>query len=141
MVNHYTAARKKRSRDAYSPGGQTGLRPDRATTVYSNRVREALPGVPVIIGGIEASLRRFAHYDYWSNRVRRSLLLDSQAELLVYGMGEKPIAEIAGRLAAGENIQQIQGVPGTVVPWRKEPPEGAIVLPDYQQVQKTTLLC
>jgi len=135
MVNHYTAARKKRSRDAYSPGGQTGLRPDRATTVYSNRVREALPGVPVIIGGIEASLRRFAHYDYWSNRVRRSLLLDSQAELLVYGMGEKPIAEIAGRLAAGENIQQIQGVPGTVVPWRKEPPEGAIVLPDYQQVQ------
>jgi len=139
MVNHYTAARKKRSRDAYSPGGQTGLRPDRATIVYSNRVREALPGVPVIIGGIEASLRRFAHYDYWSNRVRRSLLLDSQAELLVYGMGEKPIAEIAGRLAAGENIQQIQGVAGTVVPWRKEPPEGAIVLPDYQQVQNDKL--
>jgi uncharacterized radical SAM protein YgiQ len=135
MVNHYTAAKKRRSNDAYSPGGKTGFRPDRATIVYSNRFREALPGIPVIIGGIEASLRRFAHYDYWSNKVSRSILLDSQADMLVYGMGEKPILEIAGKLAAGINIAQIQGVCGTMVPWKEEPPESALVLPDWTMVQ------
>jgi uncharacterized radical SAM protein YgiQ len=135
MVNHYTAAKKKRSNDAYSPGGQTGFRPDRATIVYTNRVREALPGIPVIIGGIEASLRRFAHYDYWSNKVNRSILLDSQADMLVYGMGEKPILEIAAKLAAGINIRQIQGVRGTMVPWKERLPENTIVLPAWNQVQ------
>lgn len=135
MVNHYTAAKKKRSNDAYSPGGKIGFRPDRATIVYSNRVREALPGIPVIIGGIEASLRRFAHYDYWSNKVSRSILLDSQADMLVYGMGEKPILEIAGKLAAGINITQIHGVRGTMVPWKERPPDNTIVLPDWNQVQ------
>jgi uncharacterized radical SAM protein YgiQ len=135
MVNHYTAAKKKRSNDAYSPGGKIGFRPDRATIVYSNRVREALPGIPVIIGGIEASLRRFAHYDYWSNKVNRSILLDSQADMLVYGMGEKPILEIAGKLAAGMNITEISGVCGTMVPWKERPPENTIILPDWDQVK------
>ncbi|MHB8127010.1 MAG: YgiQ family radical SAM protein [Desulfitobacteriaceae bacterium] len=135
MVNHYTAAKKKRSKDAYSPGGNIGFRPDRATIVYANRVREALPGTPIIIGGIEASLRRFAHYDYWSNQVRRSILLDSQADMLVYGMGEKPIIEIAEKLSAGITISQIQGIRGTMVPWREDPPERTLVLPDFNQVQ------
>ncbi|MFZ3373395.1 MAG: YgiQ family radical SAM protein [Desulfitobacteriaceae bacterium] len=135
MVNHYTAAKKKRSKDAYAPGGNIGYRPDRATIVYSNRVREALPGTPIIIGGIEASLRRFAHYDYWSNQVRRSILLDSQADMLVYGMGEKPITEIAEKLAAGIAITQIQGVCGTMVPWREASVAKALVLPDFNQVQ------
>ncbi|MDD2233891.1 MAG: YgiQ family radical SAM protein [Desulfitobacteriaceae bacterium] len=135
MVNHYTAAKKKRSNDAYSPGGKIGFRPDRATIVYSNRVREALPGIPVIIGGIEASLRRFAHYDYWSNKVNRSILLDSQADMLVYGMGEKPILEIAGKLAAGMDITEICGVRGTMVPWRDRPPENTLILPDWDQVK------
>ena len=114
MVNHYTASKKKRSEDAYSSGGQAGLRPDRAVIVYANRIREVYKNVPVIIGGIEASLRRFAHYDYWEDAVRRSILLDSKADLLVYGMGEKPIMEIARRLAAGEPVTAIHDVRGTV---------------------------
>ena len=88
MVAHYTAARKRRSADAYSPGNRMGLRPDRPTIVYANRAREAFPGTPVVIGGLEASLRRFAHYDYWDDSVRRSILFDAGADLLVYGMGE-----------------------------------------------------
>ena len=88
MVAHYTAAKKRRSEDFYSPGKKAGLRPDRATIVYSNRAREAFPDVPIIIGGLEASLRRFAHYDYWEDKVRRSILFDSGADMLVYGMGE-----------------------------------------------------
>ena len=88
MVAHYTAAKKRRSVDLYSPGGKMGLRPDRPTIVYTNRAREAFPGVPTVIGGLEASLRRFAHYDYWDDKVRRSILCDAQADLLVYGMGE-----------------------------------------------------
>ncbi|WP_088225366.1 YgiQ family radical SAM protein [Desulfosporosinus sp. FKB] len=135
MVNHYTAAKKKRHKDVYSPGGEEGLRPDHATIVYSNRVREALPGVPVIIGGIEASLRRFAHYDYWSNEVRRSILIDSQADLLVFGMGEKPIIEVAERLKGGELITQITDVRGTMVPYSPEnTSKDVLVLPSYEEV-------
>ncbi|MDP4127403.1 MAG: YgiQ family radical SAM protein, partial [Bacillota bacterium] len=135
MVNHYTAAKKKRHKDAYSPGGKSGLRPDRTTVVYSNRVREALPGVPVIIGGIEASLRRFAHYDYWSNEVRRSILLDSQADLLVFGMGEKSIVEVAERLNNGEKIDQITDVRGTMVPLSGNiVPQDTLVLPTFNDV-------
>ncbi|WP_242860339.1 YgiQ family radical SAM protein [Desulfosporosinus sp. I2] len=135
MVNHYTAAKKKRHKDAYAPGGKSGLRPDRATITYSNRVREALPGVPVIIGGIEASLRRFAHYDYWSNEVRRSILLDSQADLLVFGMGETPIVEIAKRLKDGVPIDQITDVRGTMVPLTGDTvPQNTLVLPSFEDV-------
>ena len=101
MVNHYTVNKKRRSEDLYSPGGETGHRPDRATILYCNRIREAFPGAQIIIGGIEASLRRFAHYDYWDNKVRRSLLLDSRADCLIYGMGEKIIAELADALSSG----------------------------------------
>ena len=113
MVNHYTSAKKRRSSDAYTPGGEAGKRPDRATIVYANRVREAFRGVPVIIGGIEASLRRFAHYDYWDDKVRRSILSDSGADLLVYGMGERQIVEIADALAGGLPVEQITYVNGT----------------------------
>jgi uncharacterized radical SAM protein YgiQ len=115
MVAHYTAARRRRSEDAYSPGGKAGLRPDRALLVYVEGIRRAFKDAPVLIGGIEASLRRFAHYDYWSDTVRRSMLLDSKADVLVYGMGEKPLLEIARRLAAGESIEQIHDVRGTCV--------------------------
>ena len=100
MINHYTANKKVRNDDAYSPGGRIGLRPDRATLSYCQRAREAYPGVPVIAGGVEASLRRLAHYDYWSDKVRRSILLDCKADLLVFGMGEETIVEIAQRLRA-----------------------------------------
>ena len=101
MINHYTANRKVRNDDAYSPGGRIGLRPDRATLAYCQRAREAYKGVPVIAGGVEASLRRLAHYDYWSDSVRRSIVLDAKPDLVVYGMGEDAILEIAQRLAAG----------------------------------------
>lgn len=114
MVNHYTASKKPRSDDQYSPGGKAGFRPDRAVIVYANKVKEVFKDVPVIIGGIEASLRRFAHYDYWDNKVRRSVLLDSRADLLVYGMGEKPILEIADYLRQGVKISDIKNVRGTV---------------------------
>ena len=113
MVNHYTSAKKRRSSDAYTPGGEAGKRPDRATIVYANRAREAYRGVPVIIGGIEASLRRFAHYDYWDDKVRRSILSDSGADLLIYGMGERQIVEIADALAGGLPAEQITYVNGT----------------------------
>jgi len=115
MVAHYTAAKRKRSDDAYSPTGKSGLRPDRATLVYVEGIRRSYKDVPVIIGGIEASLRRFAHYDYWSDTVRRSILLDSKADILVFGMGEKPLLNIARRLAAGEAIGNISDERGTCV--------------------------
>ena len=105
MLNKFTAAKKFRHNDDYSPGGESGHRPDRATLVYANRMREAFRDVPVIIGGIEASLRRFAHYDYWSDTVRRSLLVDSKADVLIYGMGEKQILELAKAL--DENLSLI----------------------------------
>src|ERR687886_308649 len=112
LINHYTANKKVRNDDAYSPGGRIGLRPDRATLPYCHRAREAFPGVPVIAGGVEASLRRLAHYDYWSDTVRRSILLDSKADLLVYGMGEHAIVEIARRLAAGETVRELRDLRG-----------------------------
>jgi len=113
MLNKFTAAKKYRSTDNYSPGGKAGLRPDRATIVYCNRIREVWKKIPIIVGGIEASLRRFAHYDYWSNSVRRSLLIDSRADLLVYGMGEKQIKEIADQLQQGIPITDIRNIQGT----------------------------
>ena len=113
MVCHYTAAKKKRTSDYYSPGGKAGLRPDRAVIVYCNRIREAYGDVPIIIGGLEASLRRFAHYDYWNNRVRRSILVDSRADILSYGMGEKSILRIAQLLDRGVPVKKIRDVRGT----------------------------
>ncbi len=112
LINHYTANKKVRNDDAYSPGGRIGLRPDRATLAYCQRAREAFPGVPIIAGGVEASLRRLAHYDYWSDTVRRSILLDAKADLVVYGMGEKTIVEIARRLAAGQAVKALRDLRG-----------------------------
>jgi uncharacterized radical SAM protein YgiQ len=112
LINHYTANKKVRNDDAYSPGGRIGLRPDRATLVYAQRCRESFHGVPVIAGGVEASLRRLAHYDYWSDSVKRSILLDSKADLVVYGMGEAAIVEIARRLAAGKTVRDLRDLRG-----------------------------
>jgi len=125
MVNRYTSDRRVRSDDAYTPGGAGGQRPDRSVLVYAQRAREAAPGVPIVIGGIEASLRRIAHFDYWSEKVRRSVLLDAKADLLVYGNGERQIVEIAHRLAAGEAIEGIQDIRGTAFT-RRRAPEGTI---------------
>ena len=113
MVNRYTAERRLRSDDGYTPGGQGGARPDRAVLVYAQRCREAFKGVPVVLGGIEASLRRIAHYDYWSDKVRRSVLPDSKADLLVFGNGERQILEIAHRLARGQDIKELRDIRGT----------------------------
>lgn len=113
MVNHYTAAKKKRHDDFYSPGGEGGHRPDRAVIVYCNRAKEAYKDVPIIIGGIEASLRRFAHYDYWEDKVRRSILIDSKADLLSYGMGEKTTVQIANLFKYGMNIKSMNDILGT----------------------------
>ena len=114
MVAHYTVSKKKRTYDYYSPGGKMGARPDRATIVYSNRIREAYGDIPIILGGLEASLRRFAHYDYWEDRVRRSLLIDSRADILTYGMGEKILVRIAQLLDKGVPVRKIRDVRGTV---------------------------
>ena len=123
MVNRYTSDRRIRSDDAYTPGGEGGRRPDRSVIVYAQRAREAFPGVPIVIGGIEASLRRIAHFDYWSEKVRRSILLDAKADLLVYGNGERQIVDIAHRLAAGEAIGDITDLRGTAF-LRRAVPEG-----------------
>src|SRR6187431_2560588 len=112
MINHYTANKKVRNDDAYSPGGKIGRRPDRATLAYCQRSREAYPGVPVIAGGVEASLRRLSHYDYWSDKVRRSIILDAKADLLVYGMGERGIVEVAERMAAGQTVRDLRNMRG-----------------------------
>ncbi|MEO1899773.1 MAG: YgiQ family radical SAM protein, partial [Methylococcales bacterium] len=114
MVNRYTSDKKIRSNDAYTPDGEGGKRPDRAVNVYSHRCREAYKNVTVVIGGIEASLRRMAHYDYWSDKVRKSVLMDSKADLLVYGNAERQIVEIAHRLAQGETVAELKGIRGTV---------------------------
>ena len=114
MVAHYTVSKKKRNYDYYSPGGKAGKRPDRAVIVYCNRIREAYGNVPIIIGGLEASLRRFAHYDYWDNKVRRSILVDSRADILTYGMGEKILTRIAELLDKGVPVKKIHDVRGTV---------------------------
>ncbi|MBK5275672.1 MAG: YgiQ family radical SAM protein [Desulfuromonadales bacterium] len=113
MVAHYTPARKLRHDDAYTPGNRHGARPNRATIIYTSRLKEAYRDVPVIIGGIEASLRRFAHYDFWEDKVRRSILFDAKADLLIYGMAERPLLEVVQRLHAGERIQDIRDVRGT----------------------------
>jgi len=118
MISNLTPGLKPRNKDAYSPGGKTGLRPNRAVIIYSNRIKEAFPKIPIIMGGIEASLRRFSHYDYLSNKVRQSILADAPADLIVYGMGELQIVELARRLQAGEDIKEIRNIPGTV--WKME---------------------
>jgi uncharacterized radical SAM protein YgiQ len=141
MLNHYTAARKIRRQDHYSPGGKSGLRPDRATMVYTNTVRKLLKGVPVIIGGVEASLRRLAHWDHWTTSMRRSLLADSKADLLCYGMAEPQILEAAHRLKAGEAIRSLTDIRGTCFmanakdvvadPWAR----GIVTLPSFAEVR------
>jgi uncharacterized radical SAM protein YgiQ len=138
MINHYTASRKVRNRDAYSPGGRIGLRPDRATLAYCQRAREAFRGVPVIAGGVEASLRRLAHYDYWSDKVRRSILLDCKADLVVFGMGEEAILEIARRLAAGRTVRELRDMRGVAYALgaSEQPPDDALVLPSFAEVRR-----
>jgi len=142
MVANYTANKRPRQKDSYSPGGKAGLRPDRATIVYANRIREAYGNIPIVIGGIEASLRRFAHYDWWDNTVRRSILLDSRADILVYGMGETQAVEIAERLSKSENLSGIRGT--AIVAYSVEPPlredkrralNSAVEIPSYEEVK------
>lgn len=134
MVNHYTVAKKRRSKDAYSPGGKAGLRPDRATIVYCNKIREAYKNAAIIIGGIEASLRRLSHYDYWDNKVRRSILLDSGADLLLYGMGEHQIIEMADALDSGLPVSELTFLRGTVYKTRDRERIGdCIWLPNYTE--------
>ena len=137
MINHYTANKKVRNDDAYSPGGRIGLRPDRATLPYCERAREAFPGTPVIAGGVEASLRRLAHYDYWSDTVKRSILLDAKADLVVFGMGEQAIVEIARRLAAGHDVRDLRDLRGVAYALgaKEEPPADALVLPSFEEVK------
>ncbi len=143
MVNHYFVSKKKRPADAYTPGGLMGKRPDYATTVYGNLIRKKYKDVPVVIGGIEASLRRLAHYDYWSNSLKRSILLDSQADLISYGMGERSIVEIADALASGLAVKDITFVPGTVYKTRDisgitgfaDNNLNALMLPDYDEMK------
>jgi uncharacterized radical SAM protein YgiQ len=163
MVANYTAGKRKRNKDDYSPGGTPGLRPDRATIVYANRIREIFGNVPIVIGGIEASLRRFAHYDWWDDSVRRSILLDARADILVYGMGERQIAEIARRLFNGKDLSGIHGTAivskisggkgqegggrrqGTEVGGHEQIteytflPEGCIEIPSYEEVKNDKL--
>ncbi|MAE71152.1 MAG: YgiQ family radical SAM protein [Gemmatimonadetes bacterium] len=137
MVNHYTANRRPRSDDAYSPGGRAGLRPDRATNAYVQRCRQAYKGVPVIAGGVEASLRRFAHYDYWSDKVVASILVTSKADLVVHGMGEEPIVEIARALDAGRGLSELRTMRSVAYLGgaRESPPTGAVVLPSFEDVK------
>lgn len=136
MINHYTANKKVRNDDAYSPGGRIGLRPDRATLSYCQRAREAYKGVPIIAGGVEASLRRLAHYDYWSDKVRRSILLDAKADLVVFGMGENAIIELAQRLQSGHTVKDLRDMRGVAYALgaSEKPPEDAIVLPSFDFV-------
>ena len=142
MVNNYSVFKHRRRVDEYSPGGKAGRRPDRAVIVYSNRAREAYKDVPIIIGGLEASLRRMGHYDYWSDKVRRSVLLDSRADLLIYGMGEHAILEIAEALEGGIDISQITWIRGTCYRTGQEGlanilPEDRIELPDYEEITES----
>ncbi len=141
MINHYTANRKVRNDDAYSPGGAIGMRPDRSTLAYCQRAREAFKNVPVIAGGVEASLRRLAHYDYWSDRVRRSILLDCKADLLVYGMGEEGIVEIARRLDDGQTVADLRDMRGVAFALgaSETPPDDALTLPSFEAVRDDTL--
>ncbi|MCL1877954.1 MAG: YgiQ family radical SAM protein, partial [Defluviitaleaceae bacterium] len=137
MVNHYTVSLHKRREDAYSPGGIVGLRPNRASIVYSNKIRELFKDVPIILGGIEASLRRLAHYDYWDNAVRRSILLDAAADLLVYGMGERAIVEIAEALDSGLDVKDLTFIDGTVFKTRDISfLDNPLVLPHYKVIKE-----
>ena len=135
MVNHYTVSKKRRSNDVYSPGGKAGLRPDRCVIVYSNMARAAFGDIPVIIGGTEASLRRFAHYDYWQDKVRRSILVDSGADLLVFGMGERTLLAIAEKLSDGIPINHITNIHGTCYISDKAP-KNSITLPSFEKVSE-----
>lgn len=133
MVANYTAHKRQRTKDDYSPGGKPGLRPDHAAVVYANRVREAFKDVPIVLGGIEASLRRFAHYDWWKDEVKRSILLDSRADILVYGMGETPIVDIAHRIAAGKTLS---GIPGTaLIAKSPDNEQDFLEIPSYEDVR------
>ncbi|MEG0752844.1 MAG: YgiQ family radical SAM protein, partial [Angelakisella sp.] len=136
MVAHYTAAKRKRSDDAYTPGNVAGKRPDRAAIVYSKLIKEAYPDVPVVLGGLEASLRRFAHYDYWDDAVRPSILVDSGADLLIYGMGEHPITEIARRMNSGEHPGEMTDIPGTcyLAPLNAVLPAGSVSCASFDKV-------
>ena len=136
MVNHYSVSKKQREKDLYSPGGKMGCRPDRAVIVYCNKIREAYKDIPVIIGGIEASLRRFAHYDYWANKVRKSILVDSGADLLVYGMSEKQIVEVADALNNGFDPKYIRHINGTcyMVDSLEEVYDDYVILPSYKEI-------
>lgn len=140
MVNHYTAGRRRRSDDAYTPGGRHGARPDYPTVVYADILKRLFPDVPVIAGGIEASLRRNSHYDYWQDRLRPSIMIDAQVDMVVYGMGEKPMLEVAARLSAGERVENITDVPQTVVvrPLAEMPQAGAdnIVLASFEECKR-----
>jgi len=140
MVNHYSVSKRRRETDAYTPGGESGKRPDYATVVYCNLIRRKYKNVPIIIGGIEASLRRMAHYDYWSDKFKRSILLDSGADLISYGMGEKSIVEIADALATGIAAKDITFVAGTVY---KTKDCGSIydgiTLPSYEEMKADKL--
>lgn len=133
MVNHYTVNKKKRHDDSYAPGNKAGMRPDRATIVYCNRVREAFGSIPVLIGGVEASLRRFAHYDYWDDKIRRSVLFDSRADILMYGMGEKQIVAIADKLRDGVNVKDITDIAGTCYISSEYNKENAVLLPSCEE--------
>ena len=136
MVNHYSVSKKQRQTDAFTPGGQIGKRPDNATVVYSNLIRQVYKNVPIIIGGIEASLRRLAHYDYWSNSLKRSILLDSGADLLCYGMGERSIVEVAEALDSGIDIKDITFIDGTVYKTKNlDTVYDAIELPEYNMLK------
>ncbi len=133
MVNHYTASKKRRSDDAYAPGNKAGQRPDRATIVYCQKIREAFGDIPILIGGVEASLRRFAHYDYWDDKIRRSILFDSQADILMYGMGEKQIVELADKLRNGVSVKDIRDVKGTCYVSDSPDIENAITIPSFKE--------
>lgn len=133
MVSNYTSSKKKRNQDYYAPKMEAGHRPDRATIVYCNRVREAFPHVPIIIAGVEASLRRFAHYDYWEDKVRRSMLVDAGADMLIYGMAERATKEVCARMRRGERLSEIRGVPGTCY-LADEVPEGVLEIASYEEV-------
>ena len=136
MVNHYTVAKRRRDRDAYSPGGQMGLRPDNACVVYGNLIRRTYKKTPIVLGGIEASLRRLAHYDYWSDKLKRSILLDSGADLIGYGMGERAMVAIAEALDAGLDVRDLTFIPGTVYRARStEQCDRPVVLPSFEQMQ------
>jgi uncharacterized radical SAM protein YgiQ len=149
MLNKLTAQKKVRSEDQYSPGGKTGARPNRASIVYANLARRAFPGTPIVLGGIEASLRRIAHFDYWSEQVRRSILLDSKADMVIFGMGERPVWELAERLKKGETIREVRDLRGTGYVLRKGEWEGLeparfttdrrpVILPSYEAVSESS---